>query len=131
MAVPHSSTIPAILIAGATGLVALVRSRADAPRARAPREDATPDKEDTVMAYGSLSSPLAAGIEVRCLLTDRLAPDGLQGETSNIQRFERPGIIVELQPTRGRYGYQDVTVVVASADLPPSPVSGWVVEKIG
>jgi hypothetical protein len=130
MAVAHSPAFPAVLIAGTTGLVALARSFVDVPRTRSRQAAVALEKENSVMARGSFSRPLAAGVKVRCLLTARSAPDGLRNEPAALPRFERDGVIVELQPTRGRYGYQDVTVVVASSDLPPSPAFGWAVEKI-
>ncbi len=82
------------------------------------------------MARGSLSTPVAAGKTVRCILSALPAPDVRQGGARADQRIERDGLIVELQPTRGRYGYQDVTVVFAKADLPSRPALDWAVEKI-
>jgi len=130
MEVPHHATIPALLIAGATGMVALARSLAYAPSGRPDQEASTSATDDSVIARGSLSSRLTAGVKVRCLLTARFAPDGFRSDAPNVLRFERDGIIVGLRPTRGRYGYQDVEVVVANSDLPSLPASGWVVEKI-
>jgi len=123
MAVPHASSLPAILIAGATGLVALARSITEAPAGRSQRETTKLAKDDFIVVRGSLTGPLSAGKPVRCVVAAR-------DEAGAPDRLEREGVIVELQPTRGRYCYQDVAVVIAKSDLPPAPATGWYVAQI-
>jgi hypothetical protein len=123
------TSFSALLLAGSSGLVALTRSLARGSRKPSWTEFTDP-KGNEVMAFGCLSNRLRAGKTVRCVVST-CPPSAHRGDTAMAQRFECDGVIVGLQPTRGRYGYQDVTVVVANPDFVFSRGTRLVVESIG
>jgi hypothetical protein len=126
---PPIPSFSALLLAGSSGLVALTRTLARTARKHS-WKGFTEAKQNEVMAYGCLRERLQAGKSVRCVVS-ACPPSGRQGATAMVQRFECEGVIVGLQPTRGRYGYQDVTVVVSNPDFVFSPATRLVVDSIG
>jgi hypothetical protein len=126
---PPLTSFSALLLAGSSGLVALSRTLARGSRKHSWKGFTEP-KENEVMAFGCLSNRLKAGKPVRCVLS-ACPPSAHPGDTAMAQRFECAGIVVGLQPTRGRLGYQDVTVVIANPDFVFSRATRLVVESIG
>jgi hypothetical protein len=122
-------SLSALVAASAAGLVMATRSIVGTKSARARSLAALLAREDHITVHGCLSQRLRAGTKVRCILSIDPASANRNGRVV-FARVECDGIIVGLQPTFRRYGYQDVSLIVSKSDVPSKPVASWHVEGI-